>query len=174
MHKVFKQGEPILQQESKLVEECEFGSPLLINIAQHLQSIQSEMKAVGFSAPQLGHSIQMMLIGMEFENSRRPNVKIFPNLLFINPEIISFSDEQEEDWEGCASIDDTLALVSRPIHITYNARDLFGNYITGELSHFPARVFQHELDHLQGILMTNRAQTIQTVDPNLKIISLKS
>ncbi|MFO1259149.1 MAG: peptide deformylase [Gammaproteobacteria bacterium] len=171
--KIFKQGEEILTQPSAPIKENEFNSPELIELAEKLKSIQAEIGAVGFSAPQIGSSKRLMIIGMQFDNPRRPNVKQFPNMLFINPEITYSSVEQDDDWEGCASVDKTIALVDRSIHISYKARDVYGNQLNGELSNFPARVFQHELDHLDGVLMTDKAKEVKEVDPSIKIISLK-
>jgi peptide deformylase len=171
--KIYKKGEEILTAPVSPVTDEEFNSPELKEIAERLQAIQSEIGAVGFAAPQIGEAKRLMLIGMEFKNPRRPNVKEFPNMLFVNPELVSKSAEVDDDWEGCASVDMTLALVERSIHIAYKARDIHGNQISGELSNFPARVFQHELDHLNGVLMTEKAKEIKEVDPSIKIISVK-
>lgn len=174
--KIYKQGDPILNKVAESVAPDEFNTENLQKIVDELKFISNEMRAVGFSAPQIGYSKRVMMIGMEFENPRRPNVLPFPNEVFINPEVTTTSPETTEDLEGCASLDDIVALVPRAITIQYKAQDLQGNPIEGELKGFRARVFLHEVDHLNGILMTapDRAISTKKVDDlKNKIISMK-
>ncbi len=173
--KIFKIGEEILQISAKSATQEEFASQEIANIVQALNFIARKISAVGFAAPQIGYSKRIMIIGMEFDNPRRPNVKQFPTMLFVNPEITFRSEDTAEDWEGCASFDITVAYIRRPVRIRYKAQDINGNPIEGELSNFPARVFQHELDHLDGILMDSRAIETKVFDKERdKIISMKS
>lgn len=172
--KIYKVGEDILIQPSKVITEEEFNTTALAEIVEKLNTVAKEIGAVGFSAPQIGYSKRVMTIGMEFDNPRRPNVEQFPNMTFINPEILSVSEETTEDWEGCASFDTKLAYVNRPVTIQYKARKLDGSLLTGELKNFPARVFQHELDHLNGVLMDSKAIETKQFDKERDvIISLK-
>lgn len=168
--KIFKVGEEILTKPAEVVKPEEFISGKLQDIVNELNSIAREIGAVGFSAPQIGYSKKIMTIGMEFNNPRRPNVQQFPNMTFINPELTYCSPETNEDWEGCASFDKTLAYVSRPITIRYKAQDVSGNAIEGELKNFPARVFQHELDHLNGQLMNEKAIKLKEFDKERDVI----
>ena len=168
--KVYKIGEEILNTVAEKVTKEEFGTAKLSEIVAELNSIGREMGAVGFSAPQIGYSKRIIIIGMEFNNSRRPNVNQFPNMTFINPELTETSEEMAEDWEGCASIDKTLAYVSRPISVGYKAQDEQGNIIQGKLKNFPARVFQHEIDHLNGELMDKKAIEIKEFDKERDVI----
>ncbi len=173
--KIYKKDDKILQIPSKPVTDTEFASKEIADIARALKTISREIRAVGFAAPQIGYPKRVMIIGMEFDNPRRPNVRQFPTMLFVNPEITYSSQETAEDWEGCASFDTTLAYINRPVTIRYKAQDINGNNIEGELSNFPARVFQHELDHLDGILMDSRAIETKVFDKERdKIISMKS
>lgn len=173
--KIFKRGEKILETRMTPIEKDEFSSEPLKKIAAELINVASNFGAVGFAAPQLGYPKRVMMIGMEFDNPRRPNLKQFPNTIFINPEVTYESPEKEEDWEGCASIDDILAYVSRSVFIKYKAQDLNGEYFEGELNGFIARVFLHELDHLNGILMSERATQIKARDATqAEVISMKS
>lgn len=160
--KIYKRGEEILTEVAEPVTPEEFVSGKLAEIVEQLETMAREVRAVGFAAPQIGHSKRVMTIGMEFDNPRRPNVKQFPNMTFVNPEITYASPETSDDWEGCASIDAIIALVSRHVTIRYKAQDPKGTPIEGELNNFAARVFQHEFDHLNGILMDTKA--IETKD----------
>lgn len=173
--KIYKVGEPILTSRSMEVQPHEFGSGLISEIISKLLNIQKEIGAVGFAAPQIGYPKRVMMVGMEFNNPRRPNVTPFSNIIFINPEVTYFSEEMNEDWEGCASIDGLLAYISRPKTIRYRAQNLHGEYFNGELTGFAAHAFLHELDHLDGILMSTRALETKIYDPIKDvIISLKS
>lgn len=173
--KIYKVGEPILTIPSEEVLPEEFGSKLVSNIIEQLQIIEREIGAIGFAAPQIGYPKRIMMIGMEFDNPRRPNVKQFPNMIFINPEVIYESDEMTEDWEGCASIDGLLAYISRPKIIRYRAQDVIGEIFEGELTGFAAHAFLHELDHLNGVLMHTKAIKTKKYEPEKDIIvSLKS
>lgn len=173
--KIYKVGEDILVQAAEPVHEEEFNTTELTQIVEELNAIAKEIGAVGFAAPQIGYSKRVMTIGMTFNNPRRPNVQQFPNMTFINPELLSISEETAEDWEGCASFDMTLALVQRPVTIQYQAYRTDGTPFKGELKNFPARVFQHELDHLNGILMDSKAIETKEFDKERDvIISLKS
>ena len=96
--------------------------------------------------------------------SSRPNVR-YPNApemeptAIINPCILSFSEEKEKDWEGCLSIPGIRGLVPRhkSINVKYLTRD--GQEVKREFSHFIARIFQHELDHLNGTVFLDRLQS---------------
>lgn len=172
--KIYKVGEEILTEIADKVALEEFSSKKLSQFIDQLNTAAREIGAVGFSAPQLGFSKRIMTIGMEFNNPRRPNVKPFPNMTFINPELIYVSSEVAEDWEGCASFDNKIALVSRPIRVRYKAQDVAGNSFEGELENFSARVFQHELDHLNGVLMDSKEKETRVFDREKEvIISLK-
>lgn len=172
--KIYKLGEDILTQVATPVAAEEFNTETLEQIVEKLNTVARELGAVGFAANQIGYPKRVMTIGMTFDNPRRPNVKQFPNMTFINPEITHFSEETGEDWEGCASFDITLAYVKRPITIQYQAYHVDGTPFKGELKNFPARVFQHELDHLNGVLMDTKAIETKQFDKERDvIISLK-
>ena len=172
--KIYKVGEEVLTKVAEAVAPDEFGTEKLTRLIDELNTVAREIGAVGFSAPQLGHSKRLMTIGMEFNNPRRPNVQQFPNMTFVNPELTYVSPDTSEDWEGCASFDNRIALVSRPITIRYTAQDVKGKKLEGELKNFPARVFQHELDHINGKLMDGKAKETRLFDREKEtIISMK-
>lgn len=173
--KIYKAGEDILTQRAKEVSTSEFGSEKLTQLINDLNAAAKETGAVGFSAPQLGYSIRVMTISMEFdkpivrefieeaEESRQPIIKPVPNTTFINPELTYSSPQMSEEWEGCASFDSQIALVSRSVLIRFRSQNSKGNTFEGELKDFAARVFQHELDHLNGTLMDSRATETEAI-----------
>lgn len=104
---------------------------------------------VGLAAPQIGIGKPIILVDMGVDADRKDLGQL---QAFINPRITWFSEEQEEGRESCYSVDRRLAgIVKRPVQIKITAYDRNANPIEAELSGFTARIFQHEVDHLQGI-----------------------
>ena len=103
---------------------------------------------VGIAAPQVGISKQIIVVS--------PNAKRGEERIYINPEIIEFSAEKETDTEGCLSLPGISCEISRSTKIKFCFWDLNGRERLEELQHFPARVIQHEVDHLNGILLIDR------------------
>ena len=102
---------------------------------------------VGLAAPQIGISKRIVIIGInEVGGGEQPELREF-----INPEIIEFSTETEDGREGCFSTSKVCGIVERAKKVTLKAFDRQGNEITETFEGFPARVAQHEVDHLNGI-----------------------
>jgi peptide deformylase len=112
----------------------------------------SERKAVGLSAPQIGDTRRVFL--MDFSSGKNPAAV----QIFVNPTIRKFRGKLHTEVEGCLSLEPTDdCRVRRWTLINWVAQDLDGKPISGKFSDFAARVFQHEADHLQGILITDKA-----------------
>lgn len=109
---------------------------------------------VGLAAPQIGVSKRIILVDVGVDATRK---NLGSLVAYINPEIVWLSKEREEGREGCFSVDNRVGgIVSRPFRIRIKAFDRHGKAITDELSGFTARIFQHELDHLNGIRFPER------------------
>ncbi len=106
-------------------------------------------KGVGIAAPQVGINRRLFLI-QRFDMEGKPFETI------INPEIIAFSDSLHARIEGCLSIPIIRDTVTRPWMIEVKYQDLKGKVIQEKLDGFTARIFQHEFDHLNGVLFTDR------------------
>ena len=107
---------------------------------------------IGLAAPQVHLTHRMFIYrNPDVENDEKINISVL-----INPIIEKTTDETEDDWEGCLSIPGMLGLVRRFKKIKFSALDLNGKGISGEVEGLHARVIQHELDHLNGILYTSR------------------
>lgn len=114
----------------------------------------SKRKMIGFAAPQIGVSKRIILFDMQVDNEKN-SLNGFKT--FINPEIVWHSKEKVLGRESCFSIDSRIiGIVSRFESIKIIAYDRFGNPIAEELSGFKARIFQHEIDHLDGICFPDR------------------
>ncbi len=109
---------------------------------------------VGLAAPQIGISKRIILVDLGVQATRRElgNLEVF-----INPEIVWYSEDQIEEREGCYSVDRHICgIVRRSAKIKIQAFDRKGNRLEKELSGFTARIFQHETDHLNGIRFPDR------------------
>ena len=110
--------------------------------------------AIGLAAPQIGVSKRIILVDVGVDKDRK---KMGELRVYINPQIVWKSNELEEGRESCYSVDHRLSgIVWRPKSIVLNALDRDGKAITQEFTGFTARIFQHEIDHLDGNLFPDR------------------
>jgi len=106
---------------------------------------------VGLAAPQIGHKLAMCLVVKQIKEQP------LQEFLLINPKITKFSTSTDIRWEGCLSIPDLYCRVQRSKEVTLEYTDLSGKLQKLKASGFFARVIQHELDHLQGVLITDKS-----------------
>lgn len=150
---VLKMGHPILQQVAESV--IEFNSTYLDSIIANMYDTMASLDGAGLAAPQIGINKRIVIFWVE-DNPRYPDIEPIPNTILINPEITVLSDEIQSDWEGCLSVPGLRGLVPRPTRIKYSGFDPFGDSIERIADDFHARVVQHEVDHLDGILYPQR------------------
>jgi peptide deformylase len=117
-------------------------------------------EGAGLAAPQIGVSKQVVIFGVE-ENTRYPDADKVPQTILINPTIDVLDNEMEEAWEGCLSIPGMRGLVPRYKKIRYSGFNPQGEPFTVEASGFHARVVQHEVDHLIGVLYPYRISDLR-------------
>lgn len=147
---------PILKQKAKKVTD--FG-PNLRELADTMVATMRESRGMGLAAPQIGESIRLIVLEYEPEEKGEPRI---PLTVLVNPTITD--NGRHTDWmdEGCLSIPGVEVPVQRPTQVNVLAEDLNGNRIKIRAKDLHARILQHEIDHINGILMTDRAF------PNLK------
>jgi peptide deformylase len=146
-------NDPILVQVAKTIPQHEISSDAtqliiekLLNIGYGEQKDRAKPVLVGLAAPQAGISKRIILVDTGADgHGKVSNLKVF-----VNPEITFFSDEKEEWYEGCFSTDRVCGVVERPRSIKLSAYDQEGRSIRGEYNGYIARIFQHEIDHLNG------------------------
>ena len=114
-----------------------------------------ERNGVGIAAPQVYISKRVIIVASR-PNPRYPDAPEMNAVVMVNPEVLSFSDETVLGEEGCLSVPDERGLVSRAQKITVRYRTLSGDSVESEFSGFPARIVQHEVDHLNGVLFVER------------------
>ena len=146
---VLKMGHPVLRDKAQPVTD--FHSSELTSLLTDMLDTMRALNGAGLAAPQIGVSLRVVIFAVE-SNPRYPDVEPIPQTILINPQITPLSHEQEFGWEGCLSIPGMRGLVPRYRHIRYRAYNQHGEMIECEARDFHARVVQHEVDHLDGIL----------------------
>lgn len=116
-----------------------------------------ESGGVGLAAPQVHESVRIIIVASK-PTARYPNAPAMPATIMLNPEYTVLSETMEKGWEGCLSIPGIRALVPRYQHIGVAYTDHFGQAQEAELEGFVARIFQHEIDHLDGLLYLDRVE----------------
>jgi peptide deformylase len=154
---VLKMGDPVLLQVAKRVEQ--FDTPELHALLTDLQDTMQALNGAGIAAPQIGVSLQVVIFEVT-QNPRYPDAEPVPFTVLINPELTPLTDELEEGWEGCLSVPGMRGWVPRYKRLRYRGRDQFGAEIDRTVEGFHARVVQHEVDHLNGVLYPMRIKDL--------------
>lgn len=153
VREVLRMGTPSLLDVSSPIEE--FDSDALHELIADMFDTMASYSGAGLAAPQIGVNKRLVIFGVD-KNPRYPDVEEVPTTVLINPEIEYLSDEGELGWEGCLSVPGMRGAVERCTHIRYSGFDQHGRKIVREAQGFHARVVQHEVDHLEGILYPMR------------------
>ena len=151
-------GHPVLRQRGRPLEKNDFRNPLMQKLIDDMIETMHEYNGVGLAAPQVHASLRLFVALLVDE----PDGKSAATVV-INPEIVPNSQSREEGWEGCLSIPDIRGMVPRFTDITVRALDRDGRDLELRLKDFPARVAQHETDHLDGVLFFDRMDSMQSL-----------
>jgi peptide deformylase len=157
IREVLKMGDPRLLAVAAPVSG--FGAPELENLLTDMRDTMHELSGVGLAAPQIGVGLRVVIFGFE-SNPRYPEAESVPYTVLINPVLTALGEEQDEGWEGCLSVPGMRGLVPRYRHLRYTGVDAAGMPIDRTVSDFHARVVQHEVDHLDGILYPRRIRDL--------------
>ena len=150
---VLRMGDPRLLQVSRRVETLD--TPELHELVADMRDTMQALNGAGLAAPQIGVDLQVVIFGVD-ANPRYPQAEPVPHTVLINPELEPIGEELEEGWEGCLSVPGMRGLVPRYKRLRYRGVDQYGNPIDRTVENFHARVVQHEVDHLMGILYPMR------------------
>lgn len=153
IREILKMGDPRLLRIAKPVEDI--NDPALKEIIGDMYDTMRAANAFGLAAPQIGVDLRLMIFGFN-ESPFHPNEKPIPLTTIINPWIEMLTEETEEGLEGCLSVPGMRASVPRVKHIRYGGTLEDGGSIEREVRGFHARLFQHEFDHLDGVLYPQR------------------
>jgi peptide deformylase len=158
---VAKLGESILRKKARQVTEEEIGTMEFQTFLDDLLESMNFHDGVGLAAPQVFRSQRVVAVEVPPELDES-GLGLAPSI-FINPEVAVIGERIEEDWEGCLSLKDLRGLVVRPHAIMLRALDRSGNRVEKELNGYPARVIQHEVDHLDGIVFVDRMADLSSL-----------
>jgi peptide deformylase len=137
-------GDPVLKSRAARVDRFDAG---LLDQVERMAGLMNDALGIGLAAPQIGVSQQLLVYRVGPDG---------PLVALINPEVEWSSSEAEPAEEGCLSIPGILVDVERPVHVRVRAQDERGDERVVEASGLEARVIQHEVDHLNGVLILDR------------------
>ncbi|MES2125906.1 MAG: peptide deformylase [Pseudomonadota bacterium] len=150
---ILKMGDPRLLRVAEPVRQ--FGTPELDALIADMFDTMHAANGAGLAAPQIGVNLQLVIYGFK-TNPRYPDAPTVPETVLLNPVLTPLSQETEEQFEGCLSVPGMRGSVPRFTELRYEGVDQYGNQIVREVDGFHARVVQHEVDHLLGILYPMR------------------
>jgi peptide deformylase len=150
------------------------GEPLLLRVAAEVTSFDAELRELvadmddtmralsgaGIAAPQIGVSARVVIFELK-DNPRYPHITPVPYTVLVNPLVTPLTAEQDEGWEGCLSVPGMRGLVPRYRRLRYTGFDQYGAPLERTVEGFHARVVQHEVDHLDGILFPQRVRDLR-------------
>lgn len=153
-------GHKVLRKKSAIVKDID--NKEIQGLVDDLVATVMDVDGVGIAAPQVFQPIRLFIVASH-PNPRYPHAPKMKPTAVINPKIVSLSKDTAKDWEGCLSIPGIRALVprSKMIEVQYTTRD--GKQVRKTYKDFIARIFQHEYDHLEGVMFLDRIETTKDV-----------
>jgi len=169
---IVQEGNPVLRKHAKAVPKTQFGSAELEKILQHMETaLEACDDGVAIAAPQIGVPLRIFIVSwrafaIDEGNEDLSAVRTkYGNMIFINPEITKTSKRRVKVPEGCLSVRWLYGNVKRFDKATVRAVDRTGKSFTYGGSGLMAQIFQHETDHLNGILFIDTAEDIEEIPP---------
>ena len=151
--KIYKYPHPVLREVGERVRV--FDEPLQTLVADMVETLYACTGAIGLAAQQVGQPLQVFVMDMAAATTK-DRLRVY-----VNPEIVA-SSRNKTMREGCLSFPDYLANVKRPQKITVKAQDQWGQWFEHEATLLEAVCIQHEMDHLNGVLMIDRIESLKT------------
>jgi peptide deformylase len=163
--KVVRLGHPVLRRKAAPVPKEEIQSPRIQQLIDDMFETMHEYMGIGLAAPQVHESIRLFVAGVRNGEVVSPleSGEDMPLVAVINPEVVPVTKEIATDWEGCLSIPDIRGQVPRPDAVRLRALDRRGQKFEIIARGMPARVIQHETDHLDGIIFFDRMKSLESL-----------
>jgi peptide deformylase len=167
---IVQKGDSVLRTIAKPVVLEDISSEKIQDLIERMkQAIREQNDAVAIAAPQLGEAVRIFIVSGKVFMKDYPDVEpkgpLAPDLVCINPEIIKLSKEKRKVPEGCLSVRWLYGDVVRATRATIKAYDEHGNPFSRGGSGLLAQIFQHETDHLDGILFVDKADNLEEIPP---------
>jgi peptide deformylase len=156
---VLKMGHPLLRQVAAPVSEL--GTSELTALVADLDDTMRALNGAGIAAPQIGVGLRVVIFELK-DNPRYPHIAPVPYTVLVNPVLTPIGEDREEGWEGCLSVPGLRGLVPRYRRLRYGGFAPDGTRIEREVEGFHARVVQHEVDHLDGVLFPQRIRDMRS------------
>ena len=161
--KVARLGHPVLRAKARPVEKAELRSAAFQKLVDDMLDTMDEYHGVGLAAPQVHEGLRLFVAAIDQREDDDDKTPPPEPIALINPQIIVVGTDVVEDWEGCLSIPDIRGRVPRAREINVRALDRKGERIELHARNFPARVIQHETDHLDGVLFFDRMRSFESL-----------
>lgn len=158
--KIARMGHPVLRAKTRALDRAEITSVRIQRLIDDMVETMAEYRGVGLAAPQVHEGVRLFVASLDAHEDGEPESE---PVAIINPEISVVGTDIVEDWEGCLSIPDIRGRVPRVREIKVRAFDRKGEPIDLGAHDFPARVIQHETDHLDGVLFFDRMRALDTL-----------
>jgi len=155
VREILKMGDPRLLRQADPIRDLDFDTPALRTLIADMFDTMHAANGAGLAAPQIGVNLQVVIFGFK-SNPRYPDAPQVPETVLINPVLTPIGDAMEEGFEGCLSVPGLRGSVPRHVRLHYEGFDQAGQRIVRDAEGFHARVVQHEVDHLHGILYPMR------------------
>ncbi|TLY92281.1 MAG: peptide deformylase [Gammaproteobacteria bacterium] len=157
VRRVLKMGEPLLREVAEAVTRFDAQLAALVT---DMDDTMRAFSGAGIAAPQIGVSARVVIFELR-DNPRYPHLTPVPYTVLVNPVLTPLGSELDDGWEGCLSVPGMRGLVPRFRRLRYRGFDVHGAPIDRTVEGFHARVVQHEIDHLDGILFPQRVRDLR-------------
>jgi peptide deformylase len=159
---IVRMGDPVLRSiAAPIVDPTD---PAVALLAQSMIQTMIAAPGVGLAAPQVAQGLRLIVMRMVADRGEAAEAAEPDRIMaLVNPEIVPLDDAVEQGWEGCLSIPDLRGIVPRLARIGYRGRLVDGTLVEREATGFQARILQHEVDHLDGILYLDRMTDLSSL-----------
>ena len=163
--KVARMGHPVLRAKALPIPPAEIPSARVQRLIDDMFETMSEYAGIGLAAPQVHESLQVFVAGVRTHDgiSEMSDDSDMPLVALINPEVELVGASTHDGWEGCLSIPDIRGLVPRAPEVRVRAFLRDGHRVELRARGLPARVIQHEHDHLEGVLFFDRMKSFDSL-----------
>lgn len=160
MPTIVQEPTSVLRETAQPVASKDITSSRIAKIVSDMKAaLAGEEDGVAIAAPQIGHSLRIFVV------AKRASKLLTEDTVFINPEFVRIGKKKEHLSEGCLSVRWKYGLVKRSITATVRAHSLDGNEFVISGRGLLAQIFQHEIDHLNGVLFIDKATKVQDIPP---------
>lgn len=169
--KIVQKDDKVLRQTAIEVPLSDISTPKIKKVITDMKrALAGEDDGVAIAAPQIGVPLRIFVVSgraIGFIKGEKEGENIYPDIVYINPTIIKYSKEKSTMEEGCLSVRYLYGKVSRSKKVTIQSFDENGKFSKKGAVGLMAQIYQHEVDHLNGILFTDKAKEVEEIPPEV-------